>query len=147
MCPLPVGRLGLSPVVAGFVIWRRDVAIYDGHWRAAVGEEDVAQAPAAARTPPGGGVSGCGARPMLQAAKRAGAAAIGDAAASEGLVPDRDANTPEHDGPPEPDWRRLLDGYAEPGRVRRLRDRQRQEAARRGWLRRWLWRVLRRRSG
>jgi hypothetical protein len=82
-----------------------------------------------------------------QAAKRAGAAAIGDAAASEGLVPDRDANTPEPDGPPEPDWRRLLDGYAELGRVRRLRDRQRQEAARRGWLRRWLWRVLRHRSG
>jgi|SRR5215217_2166954 len=89
----------------------------------------------------------CGARPKLQAAKRAGAAAIGDAAASDGLVPDRDANTPNPDGPPEPDWRRLLDGYAEPGRVRRLRDGQRQEAARRGWLRRWLWRVLRRRSG
>jgi hypothetical protein len=89
----------------------------------------------------------CGARPVHQAAKRAGAAATGDAAASKGLVPDRDANTPEHDGPPEPDWRRLLDGYAEPGRVRRLRNRQRQEAARRGRLRRWLWRVLRRRSG
>jgi hypothetical protein len=83
---------------------------------------------------------------MLQAAKRAGAAAIGDAAASEGLVPNRDA-TPEPDGPPEPNWRRLLDGYAEPGRVRRLRNRQRQEAARRGRLWRWLRRVLRRRSG
>jgi hypothetical protein len=84
---------------------------------------------------------------MHQAAKRAGAAAIGDAAASKGLVSNRDANTPEPDGPPEPDWRRLLDGYAEPGRVRRLRDRQRLEATGRGWLRRWLWRVLRRRSG
>jgi hypothetical protein len=70
-----------------------------------------------------------------------------DAAASEGLVPDRDANTPEPDGPPEPDWRQLLDGYAEPTRVRRLRNCQRQEAARRGRLRRWLRRVLRRRSG
>jgi hypothetical protein len=59
-------------------------------------------------------MSGCGARPMLQAAKRAGAAAIGDAAASEGLVPDRDANTSEPDGPPDPDLRRLLDGYCEP---------------------------------
>jgi hypothetical protein len=97
--------------------------------------------------PQGGGVPGRGARLMLQAAKRAGAAAIGDAAASEGLVPDRDDNTLEPNGPPDPDWRRLLDGYAEPGRVRRLRDRQRQEAARRGRLRRWLWRVLRRRSG
>jgi hypothetical protein len=37
----------------------------------------------------------------------------------------------------EPDWQRLLDGYAEPGRVRRLRDRQRrQQATWRGWLRR-----------
>ena len=27
----------------------------------------------------------------------------------------------------EPDWRRLLDGYAEPGRLRRLRDRQRRQ--------------------
>ena len=67
--------------------------------------------------PQGGGVPGRGARLMLQAAKRAGAAAIGDAAASEGLVPDRDDNTPEPNGPPGPDWRRLLDGYAEPGRV------------------------------
>jgi hypothetical protein len=88
----------------------------------------------------------CGARLMLQAAKRAGAAAIGDAAASEALVSDRDANTPEPDGPPELDWRRLLDGYAEPGRVRRLRDRERQKAPRRGLLGRWLVRVLRRRS-
>jgi hypothetical protein len=84
---------------------------------------------------------------MLQAAKRAGAAAIGSAAASEGLMPDRDADTPESSGPPDPDWRRLLDGYAEPGRVRRLRDRQRrQQATRRSWLRHWLSRFLRRRS-
>jgi hypothetical protein len=47
-----------------------------------------------------------GARPKLQAAKRAGAAAIGDVAASEGLVPDRDANTPKPSGPPDPDLRR-----------------------------------------
>jgi hypothetical protein len=85
---------------------------------------------------------------MHQAAKRAGAAAIGNAAVSEGFVPDRDANTPEPRGPDDPDWRRLLDGYAEPGRVRRLKDRQqRQQAARRGWLRRWLSRLLSRRSG
>jgi hypothetical protein len=85
---------------------------------------------------------------MLQAAKRAGAAAIGDAAAREDPVPDREANTSEPDGRPDPDWRRLLDGYAEPGRVRRLKDRQRrQQAARAGWRRQWLWRLLRRRSG
>src|SRR5918993_456023 len=72
---------------------------------------------------------------------------LGDAAASEGLVSDRDANTPESDGPPEPDWRRLLDGYAEPGRVRRLRDRQRQEAARRGRLRRGVWGVFKAPAG
>jgi hypothetical protein len=41
------------------------------------------------------------------------------------------------EGAGEPDWQRLLDGYAEPGRVRRLRDRQRrQQATWRGWLRR-----------
>jgi hypothetical protein len=63
-------------------------------------------------------------------------------------VPDRDANTSEPGGRPDPDWRRLLDGYAEPGRVRRLKDcQQRQQAARRGWLRRWLSRLVGRRSG
>jgi hypothetical protein len=39
----------------------------------------------------------------------------------------------------EPDWRRLLDGYAKPGRLRRLRDRQQRRQA--GWVRRlgrWL---------
>ena len=83
---------------------------------------------------------------MHQAAKRAGAAGSGDAAASEEFMSDRDANTPKSNGPPDPDWRRLLDGYAEPSRVRRLKDRRRQQAARRGRLRRWLWRLLRRRS-
>jgi hypothetical protein len=79
---------------------------------------------------------------MHQAAKRA-AAAIGDAAASEETVSDRDTTTAERSGPSDPNWRRLLDGYAEPGRVRRLKDRQqRQRAARRGWLRRLLWRLL-----
>jgi hypothetical protein len=54
------------------------------------------------------------------------------------LVPDRDAEPPESEGA-ESDWRRLLDGYAEPGRLSRLRDRQpRREAS---WVRglgRWL---------
>jgi hypothetical protein len=87
----------------------------------------------------------CGARPKLQAAKRAGAAAIGDAAAREDQLPDRGANTPEPNGRPDPDYRRLLDGYAEPGRARRLEERlQRQGTARRGWLRRWFRRLLRR---
>jgi hypothetical protein len=64
----------------------------------------------------------------------------------EDAVPDRDADPPKSEDA-EPDWRRLLDGYAEPGRVRRLMDRQRrQQAARRGWLRRWLWHLLWRRS-
>ena len=47
--------------------------------------------------------------------------------------------------PPDPplerdELRRLLDGYAAPGRVRRLQDRQ--QPRRRGWLRRlgrWRW--------
>ena len=32
-------------------------------------------------------------------------------------MPDCDANAEESDGSAEPDWRRLLDGYAEPGRL------------------------------
>ena len=43
------------------------------------------------------------------------------------VVPDRGANTSEPTGPPDPDWRRLLDGYAEPSRVRRLKDRQQRQ--------------------
>jgi hypothetical protein len=61
-------------------------------------------------------------------------------------MPDHDADPEKSKGAGEPDWRRLLDGYAEPGRVRRLRDRQRrQQAVRRGWIGRWLWRLLWRR--
>jgi hypothetical protein len=67
--------------------------------------------------------------------------------AAGGTVPDRDADPGEPEDAAEPDWRRLLDGYAEPGRIRRLKDRQRrQQAARRCWLRPWLRRLLRRRS-
>jgi hypothetical protein len=58
-------------------------------------------------------------------------------------MPDPDAD-PEGTG--EPDWRRLLDGYAEPGRLRRLNDREpHQQTTRRG-LRRWLRHLLWRRS-
>jgi hypothetical protein len=45
----------------------------------------------------------------------------------EDAVPDRDADPPESEGADEPDWRRLLDGYAEPGRLHRLRDQQRRQ--------------------
>jgi hypothetical protein len=56
--------------------------------------------------------------------------------------------------PPDPserdELRRLLDGFAAPGRVRRLQDRQ--QPRRRGWLRRlgrrwwqWFFRASRRR--
>ena len=89
----------------------------------------------------------CGARPKLQAAKRAGAAVIGERRRAGGSVPDRHTDDPDSGGAPDPDYRRLLDGYAEPGRLRRLKDRQqRQQAGRRHRLRRWLWRLLRRQS-
>jgi hypothetical protein len=82
---------------------------------------------------------------MHRAAKRAGAATL---SAAEAAMPHPDADPEKSEGPGEPDWRRLLDGYAEPGRLRRLRDRQRrQQAARRGRLRRWLRRLPWRRSG
>jgi hypothetical protein len=61
---------------------------------------------------------------MHQAAKRAGAAPSG---AAEDAVPDHDANPDKPEGAGEPDWRRLLDGYAEPGRLRRLRERQQRQ--------------------
>jgi hypothetical protein len=65
----------------------------------------------------------------------------------EAAMSDPDADPEEPEGTGERDWRRLLDGYAEPGRLRRLRDRQRrQQAARRGWLCRWLRLLLWRRS-
>jgi hypothetical protein len=79
---------------------------------------------------------------MLQAAKRAGAASLWRRV---GTMPDRDADAEESDGSAEPDWRRLLDGYAEPGRLRRLRDRQqrRREAGRLRRLGGWLLRRVR----
>jgi protein-S-isoprenylcysteine O-methyltransferase Ste14 len=55
-------------------------------------------------------------------------------------MPDRDLHGPQPDRPDDPDWRRLLDGYAEPGRADRLAERQRRPAA--GRLRR----LVRRRS-
>jgi hypothetical protein len=86
----------------------------------------------------------CAARPELQAAKRAGAAPPGR---REVPMPDRDADPEKPEAAGEPDWRRLLDGYAEPGRLRRLKDRQqRRQSARRGRLRRWVWRLRWRRS-
>jgi hypothetical protein len=87
--------------------------------------------------------------PEAPSRQAGGRRCIVDAAAkaSGEIVPDRDAKTPEPTGPPDPDWRQLLDGYAEPSRVRRLKDRQqRQQAGRRDRLRRWLWRLLRRQS-
>jgi hypothetical protein len=39
-------------------------------------------------------------------------------------VPDHDTDPDKPEGGGEPDWRRLLDGYAEPGRLRRLQDHQ-----------------------
>jgi hypothetical protein len=61
-------------------------------------------------------------------------------------MPDRDAD-PEGSKGDEPDWRRLLDGYAEPGRLRRLRDHQsRKKPSRLRRLLRWvLFRFGRRR--
>jgi hypothetical protein len=54
-------------------------------------------------------------------------------------MPDRDADPEEPDGSREPEWRRLLDGYAEPGRLRRLNDRERRrEASRCRKLQRWV---------
>jgi hypothetical protein len=54
-------------------------------------------------------------------------------------MPDRDADPEEPEGAARPDWRRLLDGYAEPGRLRRLRDHQRRrETSLVRRLRRWL---------
>jgi hypothetical protein len=69
----------------------------------------------------------CGARPMHQAAKRAGAA---PPVAAVGTMMPEDLPDPasERDA-----LRRLLDGYAAPGRVRRLYDHQQ---PRHGWLRR-----------
>jgi hypothetical protein len=84
---------------------------------------------------------------MLQAAKRAGAAAIASGRRAGGSVPDRHTDDPDPGAAPDPKYRRLLDGYAEPGRLRRLKQRQqRRQAARRGRLRRWLTRLLRRKS-
>jgi hypothetical protein len=81
---------------------------------------------------------------MHQAAKRAGAA---NPTAAEAAMPDPDADPEEPEQAGRPDWRRLLDGYAEPGRLRRLRDRQqRKQATRRGRLLRRLRRLLWRRS-
>jgi hypothetical protein len=83
---------------------------------------------------------------MLQAPKRAGAAAIGERRRAGESVPERHTDDPDPGGAPEPDYRRLLDGYAEPGWLRRLKDRrQRRQGARRGWLR-WLWHLQRRRA-
>jgi hypothetical protein len=64
----------------------------------------------------------------------------------EDAVPDHDADRDEPEGAGEPDWRRLLDGYAEPGRLRRLRDRQQRQRPGRlrrlgRRLRRWLRRL------
>jgi hypothetical protein len=54
-------------------------------------------------------------------------------------MPGRDADSEEPEGPREPDWRRLLDGFAEPGRLRRLNDRERRrEASRCRRLQQWL---------
>jgi hypothetical protein len=54
-------------------------------------------------------------------------------------MPDRDADPEESKGD-EPDWRRLLDGYAEPGRLRRLRDHQRRKkSSRLRRLLRWVF--------
>jgi hypothetical protein len=66
----------------------------------------------------------------------------------EVAVPDHDANPDKPEGAGEPDWRRLLDGFAEPGRLRRLRDReQRQRPGRlRRLARRLRWRPPRRRA-
>jgi hypothetical protein len=60
-------------------------------------------------------------------------------------MPDDDADPEKSKGTEEPDSRRLLDGYAEPGRVRRLRDRQQRRQV--GWVRRLgRWLVRRARS-
>jgi hypothetical protein len=61
-------------------------------------------------------------------------------------MPDHDVDPEKSKGTEEPDSRRLLDGYAEPGRVRRLRDRH--SAGRlAGFAGRGRWLVLRARSG
>jgi hypothetical protein len=39
-------------------------------------------------------------------------------------MPERHTDDPDPGDAPDPDYRRLLDGYAEPGRLRRLKDRQ-----------------------
>jgi hypothetical protein len=60
-------------------------------------------------------------------------------------MPDHDPDKAE--GAEEPDWRRLLDGYAEPDRLRRLRARQqRRRPGRLRWLGRRLCRWTRRRA-
>ena len=57
-------------------------------------------------------------------------------------MPDRDPDTPEPDGAGlSRTGGGCLTAMPSPVGVRRLRDRQRQEAARRGRLRRWLWRA------
>jgi hypothetical protein len=59
-------------------------------------------------------------------------------------MPDCDADPEKPKGAGKPDWRRLLDGYAEPGRLRRLKDHeQRPQSTRRGRLKRWLVRRMR----
>lgn len=140
-CPL---RRATSPLDG----LRLLIAVIDGLRRVEVGRgrRPARSDPGLAADGPGGRL-GCGARPVYRAAKWAGAATIGGR--GKGRMPDRDAHPPDSENAGERDRRRrLLDGYAAPDRLRRLKDRQRrQQAGRHRRLRRWLSRLLRWRSG
>lgn len=130
------GRGGPRHKVTGYGGLRRILTGHDGEGR-------TLTAPDAARSPmavgrPDAAPARCTKPPSGRAPRLLGR--------REDAVPEHDPNPDKPESAGEPNWRRLLDGYAEPGRLRRLRERQQQQRpGRLGRLaRRLRWRPRRR---